>query len=231
MPAPRRWIRCRPPSGSESSTVSSSPCREGRRRRVDQRRGEQAIRLPAAYAVPLQPKCRVDSRPSQGCSERVDEAHQGDRVRRGWNSEHTRRHAGAGVHRLVDHQIRAHPLTLFDHRRGNGLGGHVSEHGHAEVLIVQIGMASSGFLDRPVQLEVRRIPGNSRQRQPSEKRLAGGNHYLMTGIRTGQRERHHRVQVPVRAERREHDLHVAMLSDGDAARRTRLDTSHSRLRS
>jgi hypothetical protein len=39
----------------------------------------------------------------------------------------------------------------------------------------------------------------------------------MPGIRQRQRQRHHRVQVPVRAKRGEHDLHPAMLSDGDAA--------------
>lgn len=41
---------------------------------------------------------------------------------------------------LVDHQIRANPLTFLDHRRASELGGHISEHGHAEVLTVQIGM-------------------------------------------------------------------------------------------
>lgn len=72
---------------------------------------------------------------------------------------------------------------MFDHRRGNGFGGHVSEHGHAEVLIVQIGMAPSGFLNRRVQLEVLRIPANSRQWQPPKKRRSACDHRLMTGIR------------------------------------------------
>ena len=71
----------------------------------------------------------------------VKTARQSDRVRRGRNSEHTGRDTSAGIHALEDHQIRTRPLTLLDHGRGDMLRGHVSEHGHTEVLTVQIGMA------------------------------------------------------------------------------------------
>jgi hypothetical protein len=41
---------------------------------------------------------------------------------------------------------------LFDHGWSDILCGYVGKHGHAELLIMQIGVTPSGFLDRPVQL-------------------------------------------------------------------------------
>jgi hypothetical protein len=84
-------------------------------------------------------------------------------------------------------------------------------------------MAPPGFTDHPIELEARGIPLNSRQLEPPKKRRSACDHGLMTGIRTRQRQRHHRVQVAIRAERGEHDLHAAMLSDGDGPCRARLD--------
>jgi hypothetical protein len=89
---------------------------------------------------------------------------------------------------------------LLDHDRCDLLGGHICEHPHAELLTMQIGMATHGLLDRPVELEGVRIPGDSGQRQPTKKRLSGGYDYLVTGVGTGERQRHHRIEMSVRAE-------------------------------
>ena len=50
---------------------------------------------------------------------------------------------------------------------------------------MQLGMGTPGLLDRPVELECVRIPGDSGQRQPTKKRLSGGYDYLVTGVGTG----------------------------------------------
>jgi hypothetical protein len=82
----------------------------------------------------------------------VEEACQRNRVGGSRNPEHARRHASACIHSFIDHQIRAQLLTLFDHGRSDVLRGYVGKHGHAELLITQIGVTPSGFLDRPVHL-------------------------------------------------------------------------------
>ena len=48
----------------------------------------------------------------------------------------------------------------------------------------------------------------------------------MTGIGTGKCQRHHRVEVPVRAERGDHDLHVVMVSDSATVVSHRVSVLH-----
>ena len=109
---------------------------------------------------------------------------------------------------LINHKIRTQPLALFDHGWGDLLGEDISERRQNEFVSVQIRVPPSGFANHPVELEVLGITGHGGQRQPLQERLAGRDHHLMIGFGTGKCQRHHRIQVTVRAERGEHDLHA-----------------------